>query len=60
MIGFDPENLEVAENSEDLQEVSVKLVTPLEALPVELRNDILDFTVEINEMLSTATFGNLC
>ena len=52
------EKLEIAENSKNPQEILMKLVTPMEALPVELRTGILDFTVEINQTLSTATFGN--
>ena len=52
------ERLEVAENSQNPQEISLKLVTPVEVLPVELKTGILDITVEVNQTLSTATFGN--
>ena len=57
MIGFNTENFEIAENSQYPAEISVELVTPMEVLPTELRNGVLDFTVEVNQMLSTATFG---
>ena len=57
VIGFNVEMLEVAENSQNPLEISLELVTPMETLPEELKTGILDITIGVNQMLSTATFG---
>ena len=60
VIGFNVEILEVAENSQNPLEILLELVTPVETLPEELKTGILDITIGVNHMDSTATFGTSC
>ena len=49
--------MEIAENTPDPQEFQVELITAANHLPISSRLGTLDITVEINQILSTATFG---
>ena len=58
VIGFKTESIEVAENSRNQLEVEVVLFTPRNALSTLTLASTLEFAVEVDQNLSTATFGN--
>lgn len=58
VIGFENANEQVKENVGAAQEINVQTITPFAQLESTNRNAMLAVTVQVNQGLSTATFGS--
>ena len=58
VIGFEPESIQTPEDLSNEHEVELTLLTPTNTLSPLMLTSMLEVTVEVNQTLSSATFGN--